>query len=89
MRQPTPADQFSACETLGYMKNQLLRDSDVMSMRWGLELRVPFVDRALIDRVDSFQQNIGCVTANSVAGCDPGNSGLDSQSAQTRVPFSV
>lgn len=51
MRQPTPADQISACETLGYMKNQLLRDSDVMSMRWGLELRVPFVDRALIDRV--------------------------------------
>jgi asparagine synthase (glutamine-hydrolysing) len=31
------------------MKNQLLRDSDVMSMANGLELRVPFVDRKLTD----------------------------------------
>ena len=27
------------------MRNQLLRDSDVMSMAWGLELRVPLVDQ--------------------------------------------
>ena len=27
-----------------YMRNQLLRDSDCMSMAWGLELRVPLVD---------------------------------------------
>ena len=45
------ADQISACEMTGYMRNQLLRDSDVMSMRWGLELRVPFVDRRLIESV--------------------------------------
>jgi asparagine synthase (glutamine-hydrolysing) len=32
-----------------YMRNQLLRDSDTMSMAWSLELRVPFVDRKLID----------------------------------------
>ncbi len=51
LRQPTIADQISACEISGYMQNQLLRDSDVMSMRWGLELRVPFVDRALVDAV--------------------------------------
>jgi asparagine synthase (glutamine-hydrolysing) len=30
-----------------YMRNQLLRDSDVMSMAHGLELRVPLVDRDL------------------------------------------
>jgi asparagine synthase (glutamine-hydrolysing) len=30
-----------------YMRNQLLRDADVMSMAWGLELRVPLVDREL------------------------------------------
>jgi asparagine synthase (glutamine-hydrolysing) len=32
-----------------YMRHQLLRDSDVMSMRWGLELRVPMVDRDLFE----------------------------------------
>lgn len=32
-------------ETTGYMRDTLLRDSDVFSMAHGLELRVPFVDR--------------------------------------------
>lgn len=32
-----------------YMRNQLLRDSDVYSMAHGLELRVPFVDVRLIE----------------------------------------
>jgi asparagine synthetase B (glutamine-hydrolysing) len=51
----TPADvapsrlsiqqQVSFYETNGYMRNTLLRDSDVFSMVHGLELRVPFVDR--------------------------------------------
>ncbi|MDB6006667.1 MAG: asparagine synthase [Prosthecobacter sp.] len=44
-------DQVSACELSLYMRNQLLRDSDVMSMAHGLELRVPFVDRALFEAV--------------------------------------
>lgn len=40
-----PEDAVSIMEMTRYMRNQLLRDSDVMSMRWGLELRVPMVDR--------------------------------------------
>ena len=36
--------QVSLLETTGYMRNTLLRDSDVFSMAHGLELRVPFVD---------------------------------------------
>ena len=43
--------QISELELTRYMRNQLLRDSDVMSMANGLELRVPFVDRALVDAV--------------------------------------
>ncbi|QYM80504.1 asparagine synthase (glutamine-hydrolyzing) [Horticoccus luteus] len=39
----------SAWELRNYMGNLLLRDSDVMSMRHSLELRVPFVDRPLIE----------------------------------------
>lgn len=49
--QPTLADEMSALELGNYMRNQLLRDSDVMSMAHGLELRVPFVDSALFERV--------------------------------------
>jgi asparagine synthase (glutamine-hydrolysing) len=36
--------QVSWLEATGYMRNTLLRDSDVFSMSHGLELRVPFVD---------------------------------------------
>jgi asparagine synthase (glutamine-hydrolysing) len=39
----------SAWETRTYMADVLLRDSDVMSMRHSLELRVPFVDRPLFE----------------------------------------
>lgn len=44
-------DAVSKCELTLYMRNQLLRDSDVMSMSQGLELRVPLVDRALFEQV--------------------------------------
>ncbi|MDB6171241.1 MAG: hypothetical protein JWL59_552 [Chthoniobacteraceae bacterium] len=47
--QPTAEDEVSVLELGSYMRNQLLRDSDVMSMACGLELRVPFVDRRLVE----------------------------------------
>ena len=46
---PTDEDAVSALELTRYMRNQLLRDSDVMSMAHGLELRVPFVDKRLVE----------------------------------------
>ena len=36
-------------EITRYMRNQLLRDSDLFSMAQGIELRVPFVDVRLAD----------------------------------------
>ena len=48
---PTDADEISALELRRYMSNQLLRDSDVMSMANGLEVRVPFVDCRLIETI--------------------------------------
>ncbi len=39
----------SAWEIRTYMADVLLRDSDAMSMRHSLELRVPFVDRPLLE----------------------------------------
>jgi asparagine synthase (glutamine-hydrolysing) len=41
---PEVAENISYLELNRYMLNQLLRDSDVMSMANGLELRVPFLD---------------------------------------------
>jgi asparagine synthase (glutamine-hydrolysing) len=38
------AEQASWFEANLYMQNQLLRDTDVMSMNHGLEVRVPFLD---------------------------------------------
>ena len=42
-------DRISALELQRYLRNQLLRDADVMSMAWGLELRVPFLDATVFD----------------------------------------
>ena len=40
--------QVSWRELTGYMRNTLLRDSDVFSMAHALELRVPFLDREVV-----------------------------------------
>ena len=44
-----PVNRVSYLESHCYMRNTLLRDSDFMSMAHGLELRVPFLDRALVE----------------------------------------
>jgi asparagine synthase (glutamine-hydrolysing) len=49
--QPTFEDEVSYLELTRYMRNQLLRDSDVMSMAWSLELRVPFVDGKFVTTI--------------------------------------
>jgi asparagine synthase (glutamine-hydrolysing) len=50
---PSLEDEVSRLELSYYLRNQLLRDSDVMSMAWGLELRVPLVDRVLLESISS------------------------------------
>lgn len=42
---------ISYLEMFHYLKNQLLRDSDVFSMAHSIELRVPFVDNVLFEKV--------------------------------------
>ncbi|HBB32893.1 MAG TPA: asparagine synthase (glutamine-hydrolyzing) [Cyanobacteria bacterium UBA8803] len=51
-------DQVSLLEITRYMRDQLLRDSDVTSMAWGLELRVPLVDRVLVETISSIPSSI-------------------------------
>ncbi len=43
--------QVAALESCWYMRNQLLRDTDWSSMAHGLEVRVPFVDVNVLDRL--------------------------------------
>ena len=45
----SPGNQASWIEMNMYMQNQLLRDSDVMSMAHGIEIRVPFLDREFVE----------------------------------------
>jgi asparagine synthase (glutamine-hydrolysing) len=45
-----PINRVSYLEARCYMLNTLLRDSDVMSMAHGLELRVPLIDHQLADK---------------------------------------
>lgn len=46
-----PANAYSALEISNYLRDTLLRDADVMSMRHALEVRVPLVDHVLVDHV--------------------------------------
>jgi asparagine synthase (glutamine-hydrolysing) len=47
-RELSVLQQVSWRELTGYMRNTLLRDSDVFSMAHALELRVPFLDREVV-----------------------------------------
>jgi asparagine synthase (glutamine-hydrolysing) len=51
-------DAVSELELTRYMRNQLLRDSDVMSMAHGLELRVPLVDATLFNSLAELPASI-------------------------------
>ncbi|MVN20628.1 asparagine synthase (glutamine-hydrolyzing) [Mucilaginibacter arboris] len=41
-----------------YMKNQLLRDTDAMSMQHGIEIRMPFLDTEFLLAVNSISSNL-------------------------------
>jgi asparagine synthase (glutamine-hydrolysing) len=53
----TTMQHISYLESCYYMRNQLLRDSDVFSMAHSLELRVPFVDHILYKSVLPYLDN--------------------------------
>jgi asparagine synthase (glutamine-hydrolysing) len=44
-----PGDRVAFLELTGYMRNQLLRDTDQMSMAHSLEVRVPLLDDRVVD----------------------------------------
>ena len=54
----SPGNQASWIESNLYMQNQLLRDSDVMSMAHGIEIRVPFLDREFVNLVQNIRSDM-------------------------------
>jgi asparagine synthase (glutamine-hydrolysing) len=54
----SPASRAGWLETNLYMQNQLLRDTDVMSMSHGLEVRVPFLDEQFIIDINQIHPNL-------------------------------
>ncbi len=53
-----PKNEVSWLETNLYMQNQLLKDTDCMSMWHSLEVRVPFLDRELMETAYSIAPQI-------------------------------
>lgn len=53
-----PEAQASWLETNMYMQNQLLKDTDAMSMQHGVEVRVPFLDQDLIVALSQIDNDI-------------------------------
>ncbi len=55
---PNEGNEICFLECTKYMRNQLLRDSDVMSMAHGLELRVPLVDQRFYDSINTISPEL-------------------------------
>lgn len=51
-------DRAAYYETSTYMQSQLLKDSDMQSMWHSLELRVPFLDKDLMDYVNNLHPSV-------------------------------
>lgn len=59
-------DEFTTVSWLelrSYLLNMLLRDTDAMSMRHSLEVRVPFLDSALVEYLLSLPESAKCTKA--------------------------
>lgn len=86
-------DKISFFELRLYMKNQLLRDTDVFGMANSLEIRVPFMDQALVDYVlrippkDKFDKRINkIILADAVKSLLP-NEVIDRPKMGFTLPF--
>jgi len=53
-----PLARVSRFELRGYLVNTLLRDADVMGMAQGVELRVPLLDRRLVEAVHALDPRL-------------------------------
>ena len=69
-----PKDDYMALsqiESMGYLRNQLLRDSDWASMGHSLELRTPFVDSHLLRSLQPYLTSFHKITKKDILGTLP------------------
>ena len=64
---PTTQGRVAALESNGYMRQQLLRDSDWASMAHSLEVRVPFVDPVLTQSLAGRMGASGLISKDALA----------------------
>ena len=72
--EPMPTDSFARVATLEaslYMRNQLLRDTDWASMAHSLEVRTPFVDLVLLERIATLGPPVRGAPAKQEIACAP------------------
>lgn len=58
LNQLDPADLLSYLEIKFYLQNQLLKDTDFMSMYHSIEVRVPFLDHPLVEYLSSLNPGL-------------------------------
>src|SRR5262245_18673469 len=75
--------QIAALESCWYLRHQLLRDTDWSSMSHGVEVRVPFVDFALLERLGPAIASTHPPTKRDLAACCTGIPALISSRAKT------
>lgn len=75
--------QIAALESTWYMRNQLLRDTDWSSMAHGLEVRLPFVDIALLKRLGPAIASNAPPNKRDLAACIGSTLRPDSDRAKT------
>lgn len=61
--------QTSALESCWYMRNQLLRDSDWAGMAHGVEIRVPYVDKTVLENIAPSIASRSPPQKSDLAGC--------------------
>ncbi len=66
---PTDHAKIVALEIVAYMRHRLLRDSDWASMAHSLELRTPFVDRVVLERLGPWIAGPCPPTKSEMARC--------------------
>ncbi len=86
-------DKISFFELNMYMKNQLLRDTDVFGMANSLEIRVPFLDKELVDYVlrikpeEKYDSNINKIILADVTRSLLPNEVIDRPKMGFTLPF--
>jgi asparagine synthase (glutamine-hydrolysing) len=79
--------QVAALEACWYMRNQLLRDTDWASMAHGLEVRVPYVDAALVRRLGPAIASATPPTKRDLLACAPAR--LHTLAARRKTGFTT